>query len=84
MCLTVLPMPALVLAMATLMMSMGIGDVREFHSLPRWSGSNKGEHEANEVCTTIRARQYPRPDTSKSRRSKKAKIDSRDDDDLCS
>lgn len=84
MCLTVLPMSALVSAMATLVMSMGIGDVREFHSLPRLSGSNKGEHEANEVCATIRARQYPRPDASESRRSKKAKIDSRDDHDRCS
>lgn len=34
---------------------------------------------------TIRALQYPEPSTSKARRrSKKAKIDSRDDDDLCS
>lgn len=39
----------------------------------------------NEVGSTIRALQYPRPDTSKARcGSRKAKIDSRDDDDVCS
>lgn len=48
-------------------------------------GLGRTEAKRNEVGSTIRALQYPRPDTSKARcGSRKAKIDSRDDDDLCS
>lgn len=39
------PMPALVFSMATLMVMVVSGDVREFHSLRWWSGSNRGEEE---------------------------------------
>lgn len=52
----VFPMPALVFAMATLVMLAVIGDVREFHSLPRWSRPSKGEQKRswrNETRATV-------------------------------